>query len=167
MSRAFRALLITFGTLLSACGDATLDESIGALQDSYNGKAYAQVVSDAAPLLERCTAEKASPSSIWRVEKLRLQSVARLGEGTQALEHLERLDGEHPGKVDAKLYCQIGGFFTDTREYQGAIEIFDAGKNKYPDMAAVFAPQIEDLKQRVLEGGTDADKAKLQQLGYL
>ena len=88
MSPAFRALLITFGSLLSACGDTTLDESIAALQDSYNGKAYARVVSDAGPLLERCTAEKASPSSVWRVEKLRLQSVARLGEGARALEHL-------------------------------------------------------------------------------
>jgi hypothetical protein len=167
MSRACLALLILFGFLLTACGDATVDDSITALQDSYNGKDFDKVITDAGPLLKRCAAESASGSSIWRVERLRLESVARQGEDAKALAHLERLSSEHPGKVDAKLYCKIGGFFTESKKYQGAIDIFDAGKTKYPDMAAVFTPQIDDLKQRVLEDGSDADKAKLRQLGYL
>ena len=167
MSRACCALLITVGALLSACGPASLDDSIAALQDSYNAKDYAAVVADAGPLLERCAGEKASSSSVWRIEKLRLQALGSQGEGKQALAALETLDTAHPGKVNAKLYSQIGTFVMDKSNYQDAILILDACKQKYPEMASTFEPLIADLQKRVLEGGTDADKAALKQLGYL
>jgi len=167
MSRACCALLITVGALLSACGPASIDDSIAALQDSYNVKDYAAVVADAGPLLDRCASENAGSASVWRIEKLRLQSLGSQGEGTAVLAALETLDGAHPGKVNAQLYSQIGGFVMATKDYQGAILILDACKQKYPEMAAVFEPQIADLQKRVIEGGTDEDKAALKQLGYL
>lgn len=167
MTRACSALLITLGALLSACGTATLDESVAALQDSYNAKDYAAVVAEAAPLLKRCDAEQAPSSSVWRIEKLRLQSLAWQGQGADALADLERLEADNGDKVNAKLYNLIGGFVTEAGNYQDAIVIFDAGKTKFPDMAALFAPKVEDLKQRVLEGGSDADRDALKQLGYL
>jgi len=167
MSRVCCALLITVGALLSACGPASLEDSIAGLQNSYNGKDYGAVVADAGPLLERCASEDASSSSVWRIEKLRLQALGNQGEGTEALAALETLDAAHPGKVNAQLYSQIGTFVMDKENFQGAILILDACKQKYPEMASTFEPLIDDLKARVLSGGTDEDRAALKQLGYL
>lgn len=172
MSLFRTALAFALAVALAACGGAeTLDQAIAGLEDSYNAKDYAAVVTGAGPLLTRCESEGAPAADAWRVEKLRLQSLAKQGHGAKALEHLTRLEGEHDGKVDAKLYGQVGQFVMNASGYDNAlseaIDVLDAGAKKWPDKADFFKPQIEVLKERVLAGGSDADRAKLQQLGYL
>ncbi|MFT7463567.1 MAG: hypothetical protein ACI9EF_001912 [Pseudohongiellaceae bacterium] len=167
MSRTCCALLITCCALLSACGPGSINDSVTALQNSFNAKDFPAVIAAAGPLLERCEAEKASSGVAWRVEKLRLQALASEGEGAKSLAKLEELDGAYEGKVDAALYNKICGMVTETGAYQEALSILDAGQKKYPEMEAVFLPQIAKLKDSILNGGSDAAKAMLKQLGYL
>ena len=163
--------LLSLGTLalallVTACGGAaTLDEKIDALQASYDGGSYEQVVADA-PALATEAGDDAAKA--WKVEKLHLLALGRLGRGADAAGTLERLDGAFPGKVKANLYGQVGGFVVDAGNALEAIDVLDAGAKKYPEMAdAVFKPYIEQCKEMATSAGDSEALAKLKSLGYL
>jgi len=160
-------LLVAASLALCACGEPTLDEAKFGLQADYDAKKFAEVVAAAPGLLERAEAEGASAGTTWSIEKLRVSALARQGEGDQTLKHLERLSGEYGERVDAILYNQLGGFVKEAGNYVEAINVLDAGKKEYPDKAAAFEQQIEDLTARAGEAGDQEALEALKALGYL
>jgi hypothetical protein len=154
-------------TLLIGCGEQTLDQAIDGLETSFNAQDYPAVVAAAEPLLQRGQAEGAEPGRLWRIEKLRVQAVARQGQGEQATQHLERLAGAYASQVNAKLYAQIGTFVEGAGNDLEAISVYDAGAKRFPDAASLFRPQIEALKERATATGDSESLARLKSLGYL
>jgi hypothetical protein len=167
MPRALLLSLLTACLALGACGQATLDEDIAALQSSYDGGDFAAVVANAPAVLKRCEDEGVPDTKAWRVEKLQLQAVARQGKGGEALEHLEELSDSRPDKVDGKLYAQVCQLVTDAGDLDGAIDVLHAGVEKYPDLKPVFDPQIKALAAKAAAEGDSAATDKLKALGYL
>ena len=161
------ALLIGLCLLAAACGAPSLDQSITDLQASLDAGSYEQVLQEVPGLLERCKSENAGDATAWKVEKMRLLALGRLGRGDEATEELARLDGAYEGKVKAQLYAQIGGYVMDADEYTQAVTVLDAGAKKFADKKDVFMPIIETCKTRATEAGDSAALAQLKSLGYL
>lgn len=166
MPRLFSALAVALA-LLVGCGEQTLDQAVAGLEASFDAKDFPAVVTGAGPLLERGKAESADATRMWRIEKLRLQAVARQGHGDEAAAHLERLAGSYASQVNAKLYAQIGTFVEGAGNDPEAITVYDKGAKRFPDAASLFRPQIEALMERATAGGDSESIAKLKSLGYL
>jgi len=161
------ALVLGACLLAVACGGPSLDDSITALQSSYDSGSYEQVLQEAPGILERCKSENAGDAQAWKVEKTRLLSLGKLGRGDEATDELARLDGEYQGKVKAELYAQVGNLVMNADEYTQAVTVLDAGAKKFVDKKAVFLPIIETCKTKATEAGDSAALDALKSLGYL
>ncbi len=167
MKRLLPAACLALVSLSAACGDASVDQQIADLQAAYDDKQYEVVTTEAVPLIARCKSEGVADNQLWRIEKLRLQATAMQGLGSDAVTLLEQLDKDYPGKVNVKLYTQIGDLIIRAENYTEAIAVLDAGKKKYPDLGDVFDPYIEQVKKKAEASGDDAALAALKALGYV
>ena len=160
-------LALGIALLAIACGAPSVDDAIADLQASYDAGSHEAVLADAPGLVDRCQNEGAGEAKAWKVEKLRLLSLGKLGRGEDAATELERLDGAFAGKVKPQLYGQVGGFVTDAGNFVEAITVLDAGAKKYPDKSDVFLPIIDNCKERATAAGDNAALDALRSLGYL
>lgn len=168
MTRPLASVALALAALLPACGgEQTLDQSIDALQASFDAKHFAQVVTVAEALVDRCATEGADASRVFRVEKLRVSALARQGKGDAATAELERLAGSYATQVNAKLYNQIGSYVEEAGNLLEAVSVYDAGVKRFPANAADFKPRIAQLKDRAEQAGDPETIAKLKSLGYL
>jgi hypothetical protein len=168
MARTALTLLLALATCLGGCaGEPTLDEAIDGLQASYDAKDFDAVVGGADALVSRCEAEGADESRAWKVERLRVESLASLGKGDDTKTHLERLSGSFASRVDAKLYNKMGTLVEQANELIQAIDVYDAGAKRFPAQATIFKQRIEELKTRAMAAGDDAALDHLKSLGYL
>ena len=165
--KTLSCLLLTASLALTACGAPPLDDAVAALQASFDGGSYAEVLEGAPAVLERCGAEEGGEAKAWKVEKLRVLALGKLGRGTEAAKDLTRLKAAYAGKVKAELYAQVGGYVTEAGEYTEAIAVLDAGVKAFPDKKAALTPQISDLSAKASAAGDDSAIAALKALGYL
>ena len=161
------AALLGLCLVAVGCGAPSVDDAIAELQASYNGGSYEAVVAAAPALAERCNSEGAGELKAWKVEKLGVLSLGKLGKGEDAAKALDRLDGAFSGKVKPELYGEIGGYVTDSGNYTEAITVLDAGAKKYPEKSALFTPFIDSCKTAATQAGDSAAIEKLKSLGYL
>ena len=159
--------LVCLAALVGCGGEASLDQSIDALQTSFNAKDFEAVVAAAGPLLERVQAEGGDASKAFRVEKLRLSAIARQGQGDLATEHLERLAGAYGAQVNAKLYNQVGSYVEEAGNLLEAVSVYDAGSKRFPANADAFKPRIEQLKEKATAAGDPETFARLKSPGSL
>jgi len=160
-------LLLACGLLANACGSPSLDDSISALQGSYDAGSYETVLQDAPRLIERAGREVGGEAQAWKIEKIRLLALGKLGRGDEAAEELGRLTPVYPGRVKAELYAQIGGFVMDAGNYTQAVTVLDAGAKAFVDKQAVFEPLIKSCTKRATEAGDNTALDALKSLGYL
>ncbi len=165
--KSLTALVLGVCLLAAACGAPSLDDALTGLQTSYDAGSFEQVLQEAPGLLERCKSENAGDAKAWKVEKLRLLALGKLGRGDEAAEELARLDGAYSGKVKAELYAQVGGYVMDSGEYTQAVTVLDAGAKKYASKKDVFMPIIQTCSKLASDAGDNEATAKLKALGYL
>jgi hypothetical protein len=153
--------------MLGACGSQSLDDGIAELQASYDAGSHENVLQGAPALLERTGREKSGEVKAWKIEKIRLLSLGKLGRGDEASEEMSRLSGTYQGKVKPELYAQIGGFVMDVGNYTQAVTVLDAGAKAFPEKRAVFTPLIATCTKRATEAGDNTALDALKALGYL
>jgi hypothetical protein len=154
--------------IVSGCGSPTLDEGIRALQSAYDGGSYEMVLKDAPGLLEQAGLDPSGDTaSAWKIQKIRLLSLGKLGKGDEAAEVLAGLTPVYPDKIKAQLYAQIGGFVMDTGNYSEAVTVLDAGAKAFVSKKATFDPLIKSCTERAKAAGDNSALDALKSLGYL
>jgi len=102
----------------------------------------------------------------WALERIRLEALAKSGEGDRAFETLTSLAATYPAQVDAALFLTTSAWTRTAGDPAGAARILDDGKKRYPDQAAKFIAAIDEIKQSA--GKMDASTTqRLRSLGYL
>ena len=148
-------------TVLIGCGPDPEQLKIEALQALSVGN-FSQAREISTRALEQVPESEKRLS--WSLERIRLEALAREGQGADALEALERLAAEYPDQAGASLYLAIASYLQDAGDASGAIDILVAGDERFPGESAKFEAQIRELQA----GGLDpAEIERLRSLGYL
>jgi hypothetical protein len=158
---AFMALCLVFS---AACGGsdpaARADEAQAALSTGDYGEARSQAE---AGLKAGASADK---SLAWKLERIRVEAIAKLGDGPEVQATLTRLRASYPQQCDASFYAKIGNLLFGVGQSAAAVEVADAGMKQFPDRRTEFEQLMQQLVQAA-EGGDSAAMEKLKGLGYV
>jgi len=156
-----RALLLCL--LLSACGGPSVEDRQKAVQAAIDKGDYTTALAD----VEQAMADKGvagDPARAWRFESMRLDALARSGDGDKVKENLERLATSYPAQANAALYRALADKLRAAKDTMGAIDVLAAGDRRFPAEHQNFACAIEELKSAGLD--PDAENM-LRSLGYI
>jgi hypothetical protein len=101
----------------------------------------------------------------WKLERIGLEAAAGEGKGAEVCAAVDRLAGSFPAQVNAELYAKLCNRLADGGDPPGALDLADAGKQRFPDHAAAFDSLIQSLKDKAGSNSELADK--LRSMGYL
>jgi len=156
------------GLLLAACGgEASLDERVGALEVAFDAGANADVARDAPALLELGRSGQLAPARVWKLQKLHLLALARLGRGSDAAASLEQAAQLPENKVSPELYCQVADLALSAGDIGGSIDVLDAGVRAYPGREALFVERLENCREAASRSENDELRDRLAQIPYL
>jgi hypothetical protein len=150
---------------LPACGAQSPEEAAQAAQTALGAGRYAEAQATAEEALAaEGVAEDAALS--WKLERVRVEALAGQGQGGAVLVELTRLSGTYVGQVTAEFHAKLGGMLNKAGDPLGALDVAEAGKQRFPDKATAFDGLIANLKAAA-EAGDSAVAEKLRALGYL
>ncbi len=147
-----------FVSLMIACGGDSPDKSLSAAQGSLASGAYAEAITAA----EAGLSTSPEAAMRWRLEFVKLEALARSGDGAKAAATLEALAAEPSSQIKASHYVSTADQLRSAGDAAGAISLLDAGAKRYPSDATI-AKAIEQAKA---SGGSDELEA-LRSLGYI
>lgn len=158
---------ILSAVLLVACTTCSPPADSGAsrAQRALDKQRYAEAISISEAGLAEVRGDPARGRVIWRLEKIRMEALARSGDVDALLPSLERLSDEFPTQVNAHLLLAFAQDVFDTRDVVAAERLLDWGGEKFPDDGALFS----DLAIFWKNGGDISPEAceRLRSLGYL
>jgi tetratricopeptide (TPR) repeat protein len=108
---------------------------------------------------------ESDPLLAWQLEQVRLEAMARKGQGAQVKAALEQLSQRYSAQVGSTQYLTMGTLVQEAGDTTGAIDLFAEGDKRFPEESAAFKTAIDGIKNKV-----DSDSAeieKLKALGYL
>ena len=111
------------------------------------------------------TAGSTDKNLAWRLERIRVEAVAKQGDGNEVVASMERLAKSFPAQCDAAFYSKVGGSLAQVGKGQSALDVAHAGQQRFPDRKTDFDALIAELKQSAT--GDPELTAKLKSLGYL
>jgi hypothetical protein len=155
--RLYCLLVITLA--LSACAETareSLDQSRQALAESR----YADAIADADAGLADVTDEVTA----WGLELVKLEALARDGQGDETLAQIEALASARPQNMPAAQYSATADQLKSAGQGVAAIQLLDLGLKRFPEDATLTA-LIEEAK-----AAPDADSDELEMLrslGYI
>ncbi|MHC5209134.1 MAG: hypothetical protein ACYTG2_00265 [Planctomycetota bacterium] len=159
-------LALCFSVLLlcGGCGSSNPSEEADAAQAalSQGDFATARAKAKSALAAEGVADDKALT---WKLERIGLEAAAGEGKGAEVLSAVDRLSGSFAAQVNAELYAKLGNRLADGGDPAGALDVADAGKQRFPEQAAAFDALIESLKTKASSNSELADK--LKSMGYL
>ena len=142
-----------------ACSESARDQLAGA-QDALAESRYADAIAAADAGLA------AGPDEItaWGLELVRLEALAREGEGDETVDLLDRLAAERPAQVTASQYQATADQLRSAEQGAAAIQVLDLGLQRFPDDETLLA-LIEDAKKAPAAGSDELEM--LRSLGYI
>ncbi|HZL99831.1 MAG TPA: hypothetical protein VFD43_06230, partial [Planctomycetota bacterium] len=108
-------------------------------------------------------ADGADANLSWKLERIRAEAIAKLGQTPEVLTTVARLQPAYPQQCNALFYGKLGMLLVDAGQPVGAVELADAGIQQFPDRKADF----EGLIASIQASGDSEAIAKLRTLGYL
>jgi len=163
MTRLLAALTLA---LLAACGGPTAQELKDQSQDALKKGDYAQAIklSTEGLALPGVSQNKADA---WHFERVRLESLAGQGKAQDVLNSLAQLSATYGEQLKADFYAKLGKAVYDAGQTAAAIDLVEAGKQKFPDRTKDFDGLVADIIAKAAATNDDAAMAKLKALGYL
>jgi len=150
--------------LLAACGGKSAIDYHTEARAALDAGRHAEAVALADEALAREDVRADAPAA-WRLEQVRLEALARSGEGAWVATELERLAAAYPKQVGASLYRSLADKAKEAGDTSGAIDVLTAGDQRFPEEHASFVEAIEALQAT---GSLDpAQVQRLKALGYL
>ena len=159
-----RCLLVAGSIFLLACGGGgespreTLAEARKALAEGR----YPDVLQAADQALAGGGADEVTA---WGLELVKLEALARSGDGDATLAQLAKLATERPTNMGANQYAATADQLRAAGAGPFAIQALDAGLQRFPDDGELKG-QIEAAKQAATDPGSD-ELEMLRSLGYV
>ncbi|MGQ0553110.1 MAG: hypothetical protein ACT4PU_07805 [Planctomycetota bacterium] len=146
-----------------ACGAPTLAEQADNAQASLSKGSYdeARKVAETALADPAAAADKALS---WRLERIRVEATACLGDSAATNSQLKACKAAYPAQVNAELYAVLAGKALNAGQPVPSLEIAHEGAQVFPEQKVLFDSLIEQLKSAA---ASDSELANaLSQLGY-
>ena len=159
MSR-LSSLALVFLLACGGGGPSTEDLQKG-VEAAVQAKDYVGAVTKADEALKVDAVAK-DPAKAWRFESMRLSALADGGKGADVMTALTRLSGAYDKQLTAALYQSLADKLRAAGDGEGAVNVLDAGKKKFPADPS-FEAAIEALKS----SADPAEIERLKALGYL
>lgn len=161
--RGERAKLLGALALISlSCGcGKTPDEHLADARQHLATAAYRDAVADA----ESGLLGESSDATVWGLELVKLEALARAGMAEEAKAQLEKLVGVYPDRIPASEYAATAQQLQSAGQGPAAIEVLDLGMQRHPG-DPVIARMIGSAASA--SGGPDsAELDLLRSLGYV
>ena len=100
----------------------------------------------------------------WGLGLVKLEALAREGQGDAAAAQLEQLAVERPGNVPATQYAATADQLRSAGEGAATIEVLDLGLRRFPEDETLLG-LIEDAK--AAPAASNAELEMLRSLGYI
>jgi hypothetical protein len=155
------ATFALFAALVVGCGEKAAD-SKEAAQAALDAADYPTAILQADKAIGLAADDKAM---VWQSQQIKLQALARSGDGAQATALLEQLAGSFAAQVKSPLYMSVANELKKAGQTSAAIDVLDAGNKRFPDESEKFTAAIQDLQ--TTEELDPAEIEKLKALGYL
>jgi hypothetical protein len=155
--RLFCLLVITLA--LTACAETareSLDESRQALAESR----YTDAISAA----DAGLAGETDEITAWGLELVKLEALARNGQGDETLAQIEALASARPQNMPATQYSATADQLKAAGQGTAAIQVLDLGLKRFPEDATLIA-LIEEAKEAPAAGSDELEM--LRSLGYV
>jgi hypothetical protein len=156
------AFLLAAG-LLAGCGSSDPAAQADAAQTALSTGDAAAARAKAEAGLKAAGADK---NLAWRLERIRVEAIAKQGDSAEVVATMTRLGQAYPLQCDAPFYSKVANALAESGEGVGALEVANAGLQRFPDRKSDFEGLIEQLKQTAAAGDAELT-AKLKSLGYL
>jgi tetratricopeptide (TPR) repeat protein len=152
------------------CALLTALVSIGCAESSRESlegarKALAESrYADAIQAADAGLAGSADERTRWGLELVKLEALAREGQGDAAVAQLEKLGGSQPDRVKAAQYATTAGQLKSAGQGGAAIQALDLGLKRFPD-DGTLTDLIEQARAAPQEGSDELEM--LRSLGYV
>jgi hypothetical protein len=159
MSRLARLVLV----VLLGCGGGgpSSEELQKGVESAVQAKDFPGAVAKADEAL-KVEAIAKDAAKAWRFESMRLGALADGGKGADVLASLTRLGGAYDKQLTAALYQSLADKLRAAGDGEGAVNLLDAGKKKFPEDQS-FQAAIDAMKS----SADPAEIERLKALGYL
>lgn len=119
---------------------------------------------DAIAAAEQGLAAGGDEVTVWGLELVRLEALARGGRGDETVAQLQKLAGERPERISARQYSASAGQLRAADERVAAIQVLDLGLSRFPEDPDLRA-LIEEAKRAPAAGSGELEM--LRSLGYV
>jgi len=151
--------LVAMVLLVLACAESARDTLTSARQDLAAGR-----YEDAIAAADAGLARGGDAATVWGLELVRLEALARAGRAEESLAQLERLAGERPEQMPADQYGATADQLRASGNGAAAIQVLDLGLQRFPDDAELIG-QIDAAKRAPAPGSDELEM--LRSLGYV
>ncbi len=152
-------LLALCGAPLAGCGKSA-DDYAKEAQAALDAGDAAKAQQEANEGLKAAGSDKAVA---WRLEKVRVDALAKEGKGKDIVADLAGLKTAYPTQATAQFYKAVADKLATAGDKDGQLAVLDAGNKSFPD-DATFKTAIEGLKGAA---NSPEDVERLKALGYL
>jgi hypothetical protein len=154
-----RFFLFVIALLAVACSESARDLLADARQAVSESR-----YDDAIAAADRGLATQADEVTAWGLELVKLEALARGGQGDAAVAQLEKLAAQRPGQVSARQYSATADQLRSADQRVAAIQALDLGLARFPKDETLRA-EIEQAKKAPKAGSGELDM--LRSLGYV
>lgn len=151
--------IFTLVGLVLACGGESARDTLATARQALNETRYA----DALQAADQGLAAGADEVTAWGLELVKLEALARDGQGEAALAQLTKLAGERPQNMNADQYAATADQLRNAGVGTVAIQALDLGLQRFPDDTQLQG-QI-DAAKAASEGSDELEM--LRSLGYV
>jgi hypothetical protein len=151
--------LLVIALVLCACSETarqSLDQARDALAESRYG--------DAVEAADLGLARDADAVTVWGLELVKLEALAREGRGDDTVAQLEKLAGSRPKQIAGSQYAATADQLRSVGQGGASIQVLDLGLKRFPE-DAILLGLIEEAKATPV-GGSD-ELEMLRSLGYI
>jgi hypothetical protein len=103
-------------------------------------------------------------ATIWGLELVKLEALARSGRGDDVVLQIQKLAGERPQNVRASQYSATADQLRTADQGGAAIQVLDLGLKRFPEDASL-ASLIEEARKAPTAGSEELEM--LRSLGYV
>jgi len=149
---------------LGACSGANAEKAIPAAQAALDAGDTARALELTAAALPDARAAQDGLTT-WRLESIALLALAEEGRAEEAIAAVERLAQPFPKKVNSMLYARLANRAAKADHLMAAIDLAEAGMQRYPARKPDFDAVIADMEERAEDNSPALER--LEQLGYV
>jgi len=132
---------------------------------ALDAKKYSEAIAISEAGLAEIRGDPKEKKTIWNLERIRVEALARSGDAAGVLDSLERLSGAFPTHVKAPLFLMLAQLLFQAGDRAAAERVLASGAQRFPDDAPRFSALAASWKSGATIPREECDR--LRSIGYL